>query len=417
VSALPALVILASPPFALLVWYTHAHLGGSLTALATMAAERGVGATLAAALGPHLLGSRPAWLMLAVFAAVQLALLRLLPGARVRGSETPAGDVPEYTANGVPAFAVTLGLFALGAGPLGLYSPTVVYDHFGDLLGALNVFALLLCAGLYLKGRLASGRPAPGFFAGTELHPRVLGWDVKMFVTCRMGMLGWPVILLSFAAAQRARHDAVSDSMLVAVGLQLLYIAKFFWWEPGYLRSFDIAHDRAGFYICWGCLVWLPSVYTSGTLYLVDHPRTLAPLALPLFVAGVGAIALNYLADAQRQRVRAAAGATRVWGKAPALIRASWVTTRGERRESLLLASGWWGLARHFHYVPELLAAVLWTLPAGFEHPLPWLYVLFLTGLLIHRTYRQDAACARKYGNAWERYRRQVRWRMVPGIF
>ena len=50
---------------------------------------------------------------------------------------------------------------------------------------------------------------------------------------------------------------------------QLVYIAKFYWWETGYLRSLDIMHDRAGFYICWGCLVWVPSVYTSASL--TDH--------------------------------------------------------------------------------------------------------------------------------------------------
>ncbi|KAF5807426.1 putative 7-dehydrocholesterol reductase [Helianthus annuus] len=39
----------------------------------------------------------------------------------------------------------------------------------------------------------------------------------------------------------------------------------------------DIAHDRAGFYICWGCLVWVPSIYTSPGMYLVNHPVSLGP--------------------------------------------------------------------------------------------------------------------------------------------
>lgn len=29
-------------------------------------------------------------------------------------------------------------------------------------------------------------------------------------------------------------------------------------WETGYLSTIDIMHDRAGYYICWGCLVWVP---------------------------------------------------------------------------------------------------------------------------------------------------------------
>ena len=40
-----------------------------------------------------------------------------------------------------------------GAGPLHLFSPTIVYDHFGEILGALNIFSLAFCLMLYLKGR------------------------------------------------------------------------------------------------------------------------------------------------------------------------------------------------------------------------------------------------------------------------
>ncbi len=44
--------------------------------------------------------------------------------------------------------------------------------------------------------------------------------------------------------------------------------------------------------------------------------------------------------------------------------------------------AGWWGLARHFHYLPEIIAALLWTVPALFTHVLPYFYVTFLTLLL-----------------------------------
>jgi len=39
-----------------------------------------------------------------------------------------------------------------------------------------------------------------------------------------------------------------------------IYNFKFFLWETGYFNSMDIQHDRAGYYICWGCLVWVPAV-------------------------------------------------------------------------------------------------------------------------------------------------------------
>src|SRR6202012_4564232 len=117
------------------------------------------------------------------------------------------------------------------------------------------------------------------------LYPQVAGWSLKMFTNCRFGMMGWPLIILSFAAGQAASPGGLSDSMVGAVQIQLVYIAKFFWWDTGYLRSLDIMHARAGFYICWGCLVWVPDIYTSSTLYLVGHPNHLGvPLALAIFV-------------------------------------------------------------------------------------------------------------------------------------
>ena len=43
--------------------------------------------------------------------------------------------------------------------------------------------------------------------------------------------------------------------MLFNKNVQEVYVLKFFHWEMGYVNTMDIQHDRAGFYICWGCLV------------------------------------------------------------------------------------------------------------------------------------------------------------------
>ena len=77
-------------------------------------------------------------------------------------------------------------------------------------------------------------------------------------------------------------------------------------WESGYWKTMDIAHDRAGYYLCWGCLNWVPAVYTSPTLFLATHPQPLsAPAAIAIAVAGVICIYVNYDADRQRQVVLA----------------------------------------------------------------------------------------------------------------
>ena len=64
----------------------------------------------------------------------------------------------------------------------------------------------------------------------------------------------------------------------------------------------DIMHDRAGYYLCWGCLNWITAIYTSPALYLAAHRITLGtPLALALLTLGAAAIYINYDADRQRQ--------------------------------------------------------------------------------------------------------------------
>jgi 7-dehydrocholesterol reductase len=128
-------------------------------------------------------------------------------------------------------------------------------------------------------------------------------------------------------------------------------------------------------------------------------------------------LTLNWQADRQRHRVRASDGAAAVWGRPPVLIQAPYTTGDGVERKNLLLASGWWGVARHFSYSAELAVAVLWTVPAGFNHVMPWLYPIFLTILLVHRTKRDDARCREKYGGAWREYCRLVPWRILPGIY
>ena len=422
---IPAALILLSPPATLFIWYTNAHFHGSILAAASEFRQFGIIGTVGHMWGPVFFGSPTAWLMIAVYAVLELALMKLLPARLIKGSLTPGGDTPAYKANGVPAFAVTLMLYVFGSFGLKLFPPSIIYDHFGELLGALNLAGLTLCLLLYLKGRFYpsgadyghTGNVIFDYFWGTELHPQILGWDVKMFTNCRFALMGWPLIVISFAAAQYERHGYISDSMWIAVALQVIYVAKFFWWEPGYMQTLDITHDRAGFYICWGCLAWLPSVYTGSTLYLVDHTNSLGrPLALLIFVSGTICIMVNYLADAQRRRVRDTGGKTTVWGKPPVLLVGRYTTAQGTKNENLLLASGWWGLARHFHYVPEYLGAFFWTLPVLFDNALPYFYPAFLAILLTHRAFRDDTRCAAKYGADWDKYRKAVPYRIIPGV-
>ena len=248
-------------------------------------------------------------------------------------------------------------------------------DHFGEILATLVLFALVFCLFLYFKGvyrptsedRSVTGNFIWDYYWGVELHPALFGVNLKQLINCRLSMMGWSIIVCAFALKQAELTGHISNAMLVSVAITVVYLFKFFWWESGYFTSLDIMHDRFGYYICWGVLAWVPAVYALTAQYLVLRPHDWPwPVAVAIFLLGIGAIYVNYAADAQRQRVRATGGATTVWGRAPELIRARYSTADGKHHDSLLLASGWWGVARHFHYVPEITLALAWSLPAGF---------------------------------------------------
>ncbi len=420
----PLIFIFGCPPTVFLFWYTNASLDGSFTKLGELFAQQGVLTTIYSIWAPYFFGSATAWKIICVFAGLELLLMRILPGKIYHGPVTPAGNTPIYKANGPLAYATTLFLFVLCTYQFQLFSPTILYDNFPELLGALNIFSLFFCLFLLLKGIWkpsstdagSSGNLIFDYYWGTELYPRLFGWDVKLFTNCRFGMMGWPLLLLSFAAKQHELYG-LSDSMFVAVALQLVYVTKFFFWETGYLGSLDIMHDRAGYYICWGVLVWIPGIYTSPTFYLIKHPNHLGLFWSSLILTcGTVSILLNYWADRQRQLVRSSNGECKVWGKKPMVTVARYSTEKGESKENLLLASGWWGLSRHFHYVPEVLGAFFWSVPALFTNFLPYFYVVFLAILLTERAFRDDRRCANKYGTDWQRYCKQVPYKIIPYI-
>jgi len=364
--------------------------------------------------------------IVACFMAFQLVLQKYMPGEDFVATVTPAGNRPVYKANGMASFVCTL-FATLLLHAFDLYDITKVYDKFPEIISTLNVFALMLCALLVWKGRVAPSSTDCGtnanwivdYYWGVELHPRVLGWDVKMFTNCRFGMMFWAVAPICFAAKNiQVNGGNLQFGMFVNVVLQLIYIFKFFHWEMGYMCSMDIQHDRAGYYLCWGCLVWVPTIYTSQSFYLAEHCPDLPFMTnLIIFVAGCLMVYINYEADNQRAVFRSSGGKCLIWGKVPDKIVAEYQTGSNEMKKSLLLVGGWWSVSRHFHYIPEILASLCWSLPAwNSAFVAPYFYTTYLTILLIDRSYRDDDRCAKKYGTYWSEYRSRVPSKIIPGI-
>lgn len=167
----------------------------------------------------------------------------------------------------------------------------------------------------------------------------------------------------------------------------------------------------------------MPSVYTSQGFYLTTNgPEWTVLQAIGIFLAGVACVFVNYDSDRQRYVFRQTQGECRIWGRKPRKLVAKYTTADGATKTSLLLLDGWWRLARHFHYVPEILASFFWSVSAGWPRQGvsavlgPYFYVIYLTILLTDRAWRDDDRCRIKYGKYWDKYCAQVPYKIIPGV-
>ena len=149
----PLFLILSCPIFVMLMWYTNTQLQGSLSALWDLMLQNGFFQTVMTIWGPYFWGSAVAWKIILIFTAFELALMRILPGKTFNGPITPKGNVPVYKDNGVFAFIVTMASFCIASFGFNLFSASILYDNLGALFGALNLFSLIFCVFLYIKGR------------------------------------------------------------------------------------------------------------------------------------------------------------------------------------------------------------------------------------------------------------------------
>jgi len=186
----------------------------------------------------------PAAAFVAGFVVFQVILLLALPGRAVAGPVGPSGFAPTYRGNGLLAFVLTMLVFVGVPYWTNIFSPAIYFRMFGPLCTILNGSALLLSCLLYWKGlRWPSSKDSGGtgrrifdFYYGTEAYPSIGGIALKQLVNCRIGMMLWALFAVSCWFRQFDFYDRtkVAHSISVSVGLEVVYIAKFFFWEASY---------------------------------------------------------------------------------------------------------------------------------------------------------------------------------------
>ncbi|XP_006898114.1 PREDICTED: lamin-B receptor-like [Elephantulus edwardii] len=346
------------------------------------------------------------------------ALFYLLPvGKVVEGTPLIDGRRLKYRINGFCAFILT----SVGVGASLFWGVDLhyVYAHFLQLALAAIVFSVTLSVYLYARSLkmprkelspASSGNAIYDFFIGRELNPRIGAFDLKYFCELRPGLMGWVLINLAMLLAEMKLHsrDTPSLAMILVNSFQLLYVVDALWNEEAVLTTMDIIHDGFGFMLAFGDLVWVPFIYSFQAFYLVNHPNE---ISWPFVFASVTLKLCGYVifrcANSQKNAFR----------KDPTNPRLAHLKTIHTSTGKNLLVSGWWGFVRHPNYLGDLIMALAWSLPCGFNHILPYFYVIYFTMLLIHREARDEQHCRKKYGLAWEKYCQRVPYRIFPYVY
>ncbi|XP_029589418.1 delta(14)-sterol reductase LBR isoform X2 [Salmo trutta] len=347
------------------------------------------------------------------------ALLYVLPvGKVVEGMPLKNGERLKYRMNTLYAFVLTVA--ALGAAVHHKIDLGYIHSHFLQLAVSSLLCSVLLSVYLYVRSRWAtqdllapggnSGSVIYDFFMGSELNPRIKGFDLKYFCELRPGLIGWLVINAAMALAEMQLHhlDYPSPAMILVNCFHLLYVLDAFWHEEGVLSYMDITHDGFGFMLAFGDLMWVPFTFSLQAYYLVHHPNH---LSLPWIV---GIVTLNVIGFSIFRKANSQKNCFRRNPSDPTLSHLKTIPTATGKS---LLVSGLWGLVRHPNYLGDLIMALAWSLPCGFTHILPYFYVIYLSILLVHREARDEAQCRRKYGSAWDDYCREVRYRIIPRVY
>ncbi|KAJ6619559.1 ERG4/ERG24 ergosterol biosynthesis protein [Mycena sp. CBHHK59/15] len=354
--------------------------------------------------------SDPAWwnglwdtqaaLLYLAWYAFCLVAWAVLPGDRVLGTTLRTGEKKQYKINAFSTFLLTLGLTCGSIYRYGPQSFTFINEKFVGFITASVIMSVVQGVACYASSFRAGALLALGgntgnfiydFFIGRELNPMSIGsFDLKTFNELRPGLILWTLIDINMVCEQATRRGGlgqVTDSLWLVLLFHGLYVADALYNEPGIFTQMDITTDGFGFMLAVGDLAWVPFVYCLQARYLVFNPIELGP---------IWATTINDFRN----------------GKNPKNL--EFFTTESG---SKLLTSGWWGASRHPNYFGDLLMALAWSFPTAFSTPVTYFYVIYFTGLLMHRQRRDDENCEKKYGKDWKKYMKMVPYRIIPYVY
>jgi protein-S-isoprenylcysteine O-methyltransferase Ste14 len=364
-----------------------------------------------------------------------LVLHAFLPARRITGYVVdPLTRQPQvYRLNGLLVLIVVLGCYLLAASA-GWTDPAWFYHERWSLLLGACVLGLGYTLVLVLPAPATGRGLLNDLFFGRIENREVFdcienrevfdcienrevfdGLDTKMYLYLA-GAVMLVLNSLSFAVAHHQLFGAQANpGVYVHAGLLVLFVMDYLWFEQVHLYTYDLFAERLGFKLTWGCLVFYPFFYPVGLWGTTDlpTPATNASFGGYWLVTSISLFLLGWAiargANMQKYTFKRHPDRVFLGFLQPEVI------GNGSQK---LLCSGYWGASRHINYLGEILMAVGIAASLGHIDSIwPWLYPLYYVLLLVPRERDDDRRCAAKYGGLWTEYKRQVPYRIIPGIY
>lgn len=362
------------------------------------------------------------------FILLQFLFASTLPGVWVKGLPVASENNRryDYLCNALASWYATL-ILAVVLHLSGLLALTVWANQLGPLITVSVIAADLISLALYLIPLLLkthgqiSYNPVYDYFMGTMLNPRIGKVDIKMFSDIRASWMLLFLVTLSAAAKQYQEIGSVSWPMLFIIVAQGLYANACMKGEECVPTTWDIFQEKCGWMFVFWNFTMIPFAYSFQAFYILkNNPQYPFIFTLLLFIALFAAYYVWDTANSQKNRFRMQQRGTYVprhtfpqlpWGtlKEPRYLK----TAKGD----LLLIDGWYAYARKIHYTADIIMATTWGLCCGFSGLLPYLYPAFFIVMIVHRYFRDDRRCAKKYQEDWERYQKAVPYIFIPYIY
>jgi len=413
---------------------------------------------------PEGLAIRPTWKAFwATLAWIKFQALMeiLIPAKIVEGVTLKNGNKLKYPMNGLAAFFIShLTMYTLCW--IGLLSPYFIWSNMGALLTTGVLVAAAMATWLYVDFGLLWRRHVddPEFeedwgvfhlsecindwWLGVARNPRLfhrwlkVPFDLKRFWNARPGLTLWVIGNQSYLAAiyfgchitdGQAQCSATGDWSRMSMAAVMVTVAQWYYildynlMESAYLTTTDIRHDLFGFMLTygdWGFLVWYYAFAFVGYVSFLEKPlndnHLNFAIGTAIYVLGMMLFrSTNIQKHNFRTYIANGGDLSRyyVWGKPVEYIH----TEEG----SYLLMSGWWGLARHFNYIGDMVMCLGWAISCtGPGHLFPFIplsYCTYFWLMDIHRMFRDEGRCRQKYKVDWAKYEAVVPWRIFPNVF